>query len=169
MLYLFVCSTRLRGSVIGWGHICAFAAVPSAGYGRNLWFVQGAGDESPTLREGHRGIFNVHQRMLADGTPRDGTHIDESPWLWNTRKTVYSRVEIQTQARQLRGECAYLEAIRSALMGIWLTAVPHIIQNVQRLKLFTHRGSAYHRIGSLARAARRLHTHATRQRSCSNR
>ena len=32
-------------------------------------FGQGAGDSSPALHEGHRGIFNVHQVMSADGTP----------------------------------------------------------------------------------------------------
>ena len=28
--------------------------------GRNLRFVQGADDNSPTLHEGHRGVFDVH-------------------------------------------------------------------------------------------------------------
>ena len=32
-------------------------------------FGHGAGDSSPTLREGHCGIFNIHQLMLADRTP----------------------------------------------------------------------------------------------------
>jgi len=36
----------------------------------NLEFVQGTGDSSPTLRKGHCGIFNIHQLMLADSTPR---------------------------------------------------------------------------------------------------
>ena len=43
--------------------------LPSAGYGRNLEFSHGAGDSSPTLREAHHGIFNVHQLMSADATP----------------------------------------------------------------------------------------------------
>ena len=30
---------------------------------------QGSGNSSPTLCEGHRGIFNMHQLMLADRTP----------------------------------------------------------------------------------------------------
>ena len=34
-----------------------------------LEFVDGAGASSPTLGEGNRGIFNIHQQMLADGTP----------------------------------------------------------------------------------------------------
>ena len=33
----------------------------------------------------------------------------------NTKVTVYSWVEIQTQARQLKGECTYLKAILSVL------------------------------------------------------
>ena len=37
--------------------------------GMNLEFVCGAGDSSPTLHEGHRGIFHVHQLMLSDGAP----------------------------------------------------------------------------------------------------
>ena len=37
--------------------------------GGNLEFVEGAGDSSLALCEGHRGIFNVHQLMPADGTP----------------------------------------------------------------------------------------------------
>ena len=44
-------------------------SVPSAGLGQVFGFVQGAGDSSPTLREGHHVIFNVNQIMLADGTP----------------------------------------------------------------------------------------------------
>ena len=35
---------------------------------RNLEFVQGAGDNSPTLHKCHSGIFNVHQLMQADET-----------------------------------------------------------------------------------------------------
>ena len=53
------------------------------------------------MRRGRRGDsgrcdvqFKVH--------PRDGTHIYESPCLWNTSMTIYSWVGIQTQARQLR-------------------------------------------------------------------
>ena len=41
----------------------------------------------------------------------DDVHIDVSPYLQNTRVIVYSWAEIWTQARQLRGECAYIEAI----------------------------------------------------------
>jgi len=43
--------------------------LPSSSWGRNLEFVNGAGNSSPTLREGHHAIFNVHQLMPADGTP----------------------------------------------------------------------------------------------------
>ena len=42
---------------------------PAVSYGRNLEFAQRAGDSSPTLGEGHLGIFNVHRLILADGTP----------------------------------------------------------------------------------------------------
>ena len=38
-------------------------------WGRNLKLVQGAGDSSPTFRQGHCGICNVQQLMLADGMP----------------------------------------------------------------------------------------------------
>ena len=43
-------------------------AVPSARWGRNLEFVQGAGDSSPTLREGHlmQADINVQQLMPAE-------------------------------------------------------------------------------------------------------
>ena len=34
-----------------------------------LEFGHGAGDSSPTLREGHREIFNIAELMPADGTP----------------------------------------------------------------------------------------------------
>ena len=44
-------------------------AMPSAGSGRNFKFVHGAGDGSAILREGHHGIFNVQQQMLANGAP----------------------------------------------------------------------------------------------------
>ena len=51
----------------------------SGSQGRNLELIQGAGDNSPTLRERHRGIFNVHRLMLADGTPWDGILRDVTP------------------------------------------------------------------------------------------
>ena len=51
-------------------------------------------------------LLNVHQ---SDGTP-----IDDPPCLWNTRMTVYSWAEIQTQATQPWGKCAHLSAILSA-------------------------------------------------------
>ena len=38
-------------------------------YARNFELGHGAGDSSPTLREGHCGVFNVHQVIPADGTP----------------------------------------------------------------------------------------------------
>ena len=44
---------------------------------------------------------------------RNNTHIDEALCLWNTRITVYCWVRILTQARQLRGECAFHSAILS--------------------------------------------------------
>uniref|UniRef100_A0A8C4R8P2 Protein kinase domain-containing protein n=1 Tax=Eptatretus burgeri TaxID=7764 RepID=A0A8C4R8P2_EPTBU len=62
----------------------------------------GAGDDSPHHCEGHRGIFNVYQLMLADGTPqfnihpRDGTHIDVA-CLWNTTVGVYRWAKIRSQ------------------------------------------------------------------------
>ena len=65
----FICSSRLRGNICGWGCGCAADAMPSADYGRNLEFGRGAGDSSPTLHKGHSGIFNIHQQMLADGIP----------------------------------------------------------------------------------------------------
>ena len=43
--------------------------LPSSNYSRNFLFFHGAGDSSPTLHEGHREVFNVHQLMPADGTP----------------------------------------------------------------------------------------------------
>ena len=43
--------------------------LPSSSLGRNLEFVHGAGDGSPNIHEGHHGIFDVHQLMLANGTP----------------------------------------------------------------------------------------------------
>jgi len=47
-----------------------FEGMPAAGYGRNLKFVHDASDGlPPTLREGHRGIVNVHKLTVADGTP----------------------------------------------------------------------------------------------------
>lgn len=42
---------------------------PIVSYGGNFEFVQGAGNRSPPLREGHDGIFNIHQLIPADGTP----------------------------------------------------------------------------------------------------
>ena len=41
----------------------AFSAVSQ---GKNLQFVQDAGDSSPSLREGHRGIFSVDE-LIAGG------------------------------------------------------------------------------------------------------
>ena len=67
VLSLFVCNTRLWGRIIGTA--VPLMPMPSAGESNNLEFVYGAGDISPTLREGHHGIFNVHQPLLADGTP----------------------------------------------------------------------------------------------------
>ena len=48
-------------------------------------------------------VFNVHLR--------DGTRVDESPCLRNTGMAFYSRVWIQTQVRQLRGDCAYISGL----------------------------------------------------------
>ena len=42
---------------------------PSSSQSRNLEFFHGANDSSPSLREGHRGLFYIHQLMPADGTP----------------------------------------------------------------------------------------------------
>ena len=42
-------------------------SVPSAGWGKNLEFANGAVDScSSPLHEGHDGIFNVHQQIVAD-------------------------------------------------------------------------------------------------------
>ena len=41
----------------------------SESQGRNLGFGYGAGDSTPTLCEGHCGIFNGNELMPADGTP----------------------------------------------------------------------------------------------------
>ena len=75
-----------------------------------------ATDNSPTLRKRHHRIFNVHQWPVQtygsfqfNGTLKDdGTHIDSSPCMQNTIMTVYSWAAIRTQAKQLRGECAYI-------------------------------------------------------------
>ena len=74
----FVCNPQLLVCSIA-GSIAVADAVPLAGEGRNLSFIQGAGKYSSTLREGHRGIFDVHKLMLADRTPsltviRGGRH-----------------------------------------------------------------------------------------------
>ena len=60
--------------------------------------------------------------MLADETPgltfaRMHTHTDESPWLRNTKLTVYSWAKIYSQARQLRGDYAYLYRARHYLLS----------------------------------------------------
>ena len=52
-----------------WERGCATDAVLPAGCGRILSFVQGAGEYSPTLHKGHRGIFNVNRLVPTDGTP----------------------------------------------------------------------------------------------------
>ena len=103
-------STRLRGSIIGWRHgwplmqcpllvrvgICNLFMGPAIAC---LLFVKDiVGSLTFTNECWQMGFpFNVHRR--------DGTHIDESPFLWNTAMTVYSWVKIQTPDRQLRGEC----------------------------------------------------------------
>ena len=61
IFFFCVCSTRLWGSIIG----CAADAVPSAGSGTDLSFDQGGGNNSPTLHEGHPGIFEVHEQISA--------------------------------------------------------------------------------------------------------
>ena len=43
--------------------------LPRISLGKNLQFARSAGDRSPTLCEEHCVIFQVHQLMLADGTP----------------------------------------------------------------------------------------------------
>ena len=56
---------------------CAAESQPSAVQPSSLLLARtgiwnlfhGAGDSSHTLQQGHCGIYNVHQRMLADGTP----------------------------------------------------------------------------------------------------
>ena len=61
-------------SIIAWEHGCAADAVPHVGESRNVEFVNGTSDSSPTLREGHCGIFQVYVHqcrwdLLADGMP----------------------------------------------------------------------------------------------------
>ena len=54
---------------------------PSSSQGRDLEFARGADDSSLTLREGHLGIFSIHQLLPKDGFNvhlRDGTRIDGS-------------------------------------------------------------------------------------------
>ena len=53
-------SSFLASCYTGWFAI-AFPAVVRAG-------ICNLADSLPSLREGHRGIFNIHQQMQADGT-----------------------------------------------------------------------------------------------------
>ena len=93
-----------------WGHSCAADAVSPVDWRRNLEFVHVGDDSSLTLREEHRGIFNVHQRMPADGTPSlksiQGTAhtLMNHPACETLGWQFYSWIGIQTQARQLRGK-----------------------------------------------------------------
>ena len=75
-----------------------------------IWNLFNAGASSPTLPEGYRRIFNVHQLMPVDGTPSFTLRTDESLFLWNPRMAVHNCVGIQTQDRQLISECVYLYA-----------------------------------------------------------
>ena len=112
----FVCSTRLQCGIIGWrcGYAADAVAMPvlvRAGIcnffmvlviARQLFAKDTVGSWTSINKYWQRRrSFNVH--------PRDGTHIDESPCLWNTWMTVYSWVGIQTQARHWC-ECVYLKS-----------------------------------------------------------
>ena len=73
--YAFWCSARREGPVLlkqflGEGHVgwCA-VAFPAVVRTMICNIFGGADDSSPTFHEGHHGVFSVHQRMLADGTP----------------------------------------------------------------------------------------------------
>ena len=61
-LWLLVCV--IAGSVAVLLMQCFLLVVASF-----LSFVQGAGEYSPTLHKGHRGIFNVNRLVPTDGTP----------------------------------------------------------------------------------------------------
>ena len=91
--FFFVCSTSLQDSIICWGRSCAADAtlcVVMAGI-CNLAVVPAI---AALLFMKNIGIFNILQLIPEDGgtpfnvNPRDGTRIDESPSLWNTRMTV---------------------------------------------------------------------------------
>lgn len=69
----FINSTWLRFGKSCWEHSCATDAVPAVAF------------RVPHLGKGNHGIFNMRQRMLAEGIPslvsiRGTTHIDESPY-----------------------------------------------------------------------------------------
>ena len=74
-------------------------------------FGHGASDSLPILRKGYRGILKVNQLMPVDETPSltpiHGTAhtMMKHPTCETLEMTVYSWVGIQTQARQLSGEC----------------------------------------------------------------
>ena len=81
----------------------------------------------PTLHEGHCGIFNIHQLSGRWDTQfnvhlRDGTCTDELPYLQNIRMTVYSKADIQIQARQLQSERVYLSGSK---LSCQLTCMHH--------------------------------------------
>jgi len=85
-------------------------------FGGNLEFCLVVGDGSPSLRERNRGIFNMHQLILADGDCRwDVLPTDEiiaSPCMRNTRVAVSfiaqsgfkTRLGISEATSQLSGQ-----------------------------------------------------------------
>ena len=91
----------------GWGCCHCF---PTGSQGKGLEFVQGTGNNSSTLHERHRWMFNVHQLTITDGTTSFITSIrctvhcalcHGMPCLQRTNSPFCGRVRNQTQATQL--------------------------------------------------------------------
>ena len=106
--FFFRMQHMAASSIIGWWRGCADDAKPSVGWGRNLELVRGAGNSSPTLHKGHRGIFNVRQLMPADGTPRfnvhprDGTHTLMPRPTWEMTVSLGPRFKSRLDGRGIR-------------------------------------------------------------------
>ena len=79
--------TRISEGGVGvWVECSSYSLCLSEG--RNLSFVQRAGNIFPTLHEGRRGTFNVQRQLVpADGS--SGAYIDASPCVRNTRVTIF--------------------------------------------------------------------------------
>ena len=102
-----------------WGDLPLIAfpqAVVRAGI-TNLAMVPPIGH--PLFAKDTMEVFIIHQLMSVSGSPsltsiRGTTYTLMIHPVWNTRMTVYHWAGIQTHSRQLKVECAYLEAILSA-------------------------------------------------------